>query len=1133
MNFESLYRGISTPTNELYNQLAQHGWEVTKLSWDKGQGAFVAEAKNQWGERVKKTGPDDKTALANLLIYATRHTHMRTAAQHKLGMWKTMFTDQLPQIAEAYARAPVYDPKVAAYFKELADDSMRRSQVLQQQLHIEVVDDPEPYANAQEMSQDIHKNRHFFVSRANSEHPIWSVEQNVAFRIVHDVLGHAVSGGDFGWQGENLACAAHFPLLTPTAQLALFTECIAQTAYAAYYRSFGPQKVAAFPEFVEGPQGTENAPGHTGIHPSQMAAPTTMPAVNPSKEPQAYGGLPEGNPAPHQPDWTGAPIFNFNALAHRYASIFADPNQGWESGFQPLQVNTHGVGNAYLDHGDPLESQAVMDNAALIDTGWSQFKTGDGQDDRARMKQAIVNAFRVVLLSPRKDLRWNAIHYQDIASVPADVDDPKVYWDTLEKHRMDWNADQVRQMYTGKVSPETLEQMTNEARTSHQAWRKMWPQFFSVIFQHVGEYNKARERAEEMLMDWQIEEHQRLAEADEKKPSDKQMSADQLERKAQAAMIKRMKQYIKDSQPKLDVLAATKGYKDELKARFDDVHEDFDSVLLREVAKQIEKRLSPTDLPATHRKELMELYAFLALSTGAGTKNEDIHDAWSYWTIFTCHDLDHESAVPYDQLSSKVKGYDTVYRDKVREAIEKVVDAVRGIKVAQEQGLFDLPEATEATKVDRYGAWMGSHLKAISKISQHVDEILDAALKDVRERDGAGHHFRSTVLSLNISGVGPKVCSFAWLLLQPMTSQLATIDTHMMDVLGHHYEKDMNNRDYFKYERELAAGRDAAGYSHIPLGTFQWGMWDFKRTGAGSHQDHSAMRVLDPLPHTQVDWQTKAQNLKGDSWLDQAPDWWRNTEGARNAVAHEWDTKVAPNFAQNQIPYQVQNDQLTAAKLAANGESPDEFHVGFQLPEWVVEKVAEVAAGFDIEQLEPDDLHMTALYADHGYGDYDLSQWVKANSVTGLRFTNARIDCFPGQGGKWAVVLRFDSPEARELVHKMLDEAEDRGIEPSRFDGGFKPHITLGYAKKRIEHHESINLEFRAGPLYISLPRPLRKLADLGDPSPSVQVDGEWDTGAPGESIMGYLTGQYGLSTPEVWAQFGRRLRGQAPAQTA
>jgi hypothetical protein len=209
----------------------------------------------------------------------------------------------------------------------------------------------------------------------------------------------------------------------------------------------------------------------------------------------------------------------------------------------------------------------------------------------------------------------------------------------------------------------------------------------------------------------------------------------------------------------------------------------------------------------------------------------------------------------------------------------------------------------------KYGAFMGTHLKAIGKISQHADEILEAALQDVREHDGTGHHFRAAVLALGVPGVGPKVCSFAWLLLQPMTSQLATIDTHMMDVLGHNYDKEMNNRDYFKFERELAAGRDAAGYSHVPLGAFQWGMWDFKRTGPGSHQDHSAMRVLNPLPHSSVDWVGKATNLKGDTWLNQAPDWWQNTQPARDAVAQDWDENVASNWPQNSIPYQV----LTAA----------------------------------------------------------------------------------------------------------------------------------------------------------------------------------------------------------------------------
>jgi hypothetical protein len=127
----------------------------------------------------------------------------------------------------------------------------------------------------------------------------------------------------------------------------------------------------------------------------------------------------------------------------------------------------------------------------------------------------------------------------------------------------------------------------------------------------------------------------------------------------------------------------------------------------------------------------------------------------------------------------------------------------------------------------------------------------------------------------------------------------------MMDVLGHDYEKEMNNRDYFKFERELAAGRDASGYSHIPLGAFQWGMWDYKRTGPGSHQDHSAMRVLDPVPHTQVDWASKALNLKGESWHQQAPQWWVDTLPARQQVSEQWDQNVAPNFSQNNVPYQV------------------------------------------------------------------------------------------------------------------------------------------------------------------------------------------------------------------------------------
>jgi len=251
--------------------------------------------------------------------------------------------------------------------------------------------------------------------------------------------------------------------------------------------------------------------------------------------------------------------------------------------------------------------------------------------------------------------------------------------------------------------------------------------------------------------------------------------------------------------------------------------------------------------------------------------------------------------------------------------------------VNPEQMGFDM-DVPEVKKPDmaKYGAFMGTHLQSIAKISQHVDQILEAALYDVHQKDGSGHHFRAAVLQLGISGVGPKVCSFAWLLLQPMTSQLATIDTHMMDVLGHNFEKDMNNRDYFKFERELAAGRDAAGYGGpdgMPLGMFQWGMWDHKRTGPGSHQDHSAMKVLDPVPHNSIGWEEKAQNFKGADWSqNRAPEWWQQTAPAREAVAQHYEQNIAPNVPQNQYPWNNGSMPEVLAKTSASTLVPWFLH---------------------------------------------------------------------------------------------------------------------------------------------------------------------------------------------------------------
>lgn len=169
------------------------------------------------------------------------------------------YEDRLASIAQAYHAAPMYDPQAHAAWDELAEDSRQRAEQIRRQYNFSVTDEDDPYANAQEMFDDMARGN-FVVSRANSEHPIWTPEQNVDFRTVHDVLGHGVSGADFSWEGENQACAAHSPLLSPAAQRALFTECIAQTAYANHYGGFGPQKTV----FLDDHSGLRAAAGDDG-----------------------------------------------------------------------------------------------------------------------------------------------------------------------------------------------------------------------------------------------------------------------------------------------------------------------------------------------------------------------------------------------------------------------------------------------------------------------------------------------------------------------------------------------------------------------------------------------------------------------------------------------------------------------------------------------------------------------------------------------------------------------------------------------------------------------------------------------------------------------------------------------------
>ncbi len=145
-------------------------------------------------------------------------------------------------IAAAYAAAPLLDERAVPSWRALAHDSVRLASRLLKQYTIHVTED-QPYELANAMLADIARGK-LVVSVANSDHPLWTRQENLAFRIVHDIMGHGHSLGDFSWEGEVKACASHRSCVTLASLPALFTECLGQVAYQTANGAFGPQKVA-------------------------------------------------------------------------------------------------------------------------------------------------------------------------------------------------------------------------------------------------------------------------------------------------------------------------------------------------------------------------------------------------------------------------------------------------------------------------------------------------------------------------------------------------------------------------------------------------------------------------------------------------------------------------------------------------------------------------------------------------------------------------------------------------------------------------------------------------------------------------------------------------------------------------
>lgn len=107
----------------------------------------------------------------------------------------------------------------------------------------------DPYSSQKEMKNSFEESGVLYISIDYSEHPVFSVVDNIVFRTVHDYIVHILANVDFSGKGEIAAFNAHAKLAPNEAIPAIFTEVCGQACYFVYFGTFPKQKIAVLKGF--------------------------------------------------------------------------------------------------------------------------------------------------------------------------------------------------------------------------------------------------------------------------------------------------------------------------------------------------------------------------------------------------------------------------------------------------------------------------------------------------------------------------------------------------------------------------------------------------------------------------------------------------------------------------------------------------------------------------------------------------------------------------------------------------------------------------------------------------------------------------------------------------------------------
>jgi hypothetical protein len=151
-------------------------------------------------------------------------------------------------VSDAYVNAPDFDNSVVPSYRALMESTKKLYKRLQSKVKVEFVD-YDPYSSRDEMTDDVKNTGILKISKLFNEHPLYSKEENLILRAVHDYYTHIIANQDFGLRGELKAYNTHARLAPPAALPALFTEVVGQVCYAIVNGDFTKQKICKLDGF--------------------------------------------------------------------------------------------------------------------------------------------------------------------------------------------------------------------------------------------------------------------------------------------------------------------------------------------------------------------------------------------------------------------------------------------------------------------------------------------------------------------------------------------------------------------------------------------------------------------------------------------------------------------------------------------------------------------------------------------------------------------------------------------------------------------------------------------------------------------------------------------------------------------